>query len=39
MSEEEKARPYRCLWYNGSDSDMTMMTRKKFLKKTNQMDT
>jgi hypothetical protein len=31
--EEEKARPYRCLWYNGSDSDMDMMTREKFLKK------
>jgi hypothetical protein len=31
--EEEKARPYRCLWYNGADSDMDMMTREKFLKK------
>ena len=34
--EEEKARLYRCLWYNGSDSDMGMMTREKFLKMTGQ---
>lgn len=34
--EEDKARPYRCLWYNGSDSDMDMMTREKFLKLTKQ---
>ena len=34
--EEEKARPYRCLWYNGSDSDMDMMTREKFLNITKQ---
>lgn len=34
--EKEKARPYRCLWYNGSDSDMDMMTREKFLNMTNQ---
>lgn len=34
--EEDKARPYRCLWYNGADSDMDMMTREKFLKMTKQ---
>ncbi len=34
--EEDKARSYRCLWYNGADSDMNMMTREKFLKRTNQ---
>ena len=34
--EEEKARPYRCLWYNGADSDMNMMTREQFLNITNQ---
>lgn len=31
-----KARPYRCYWYNGSDSDMSMMTIEKFLKRTKQ---
>jgi hypothetical protein len=36
--EEDKARPYRCMWYNGADSDMSMMTRKEFLKKTNQQN-
>ena len=34
--EEDKARPYRCLWYNGADSDMSMMTREKFLNITKQ---
>lgn len=34
--EEDKARSYRCLWYNGADSDMNMMTREEFLKRTNQ---
>jgi len=34
--EEDKARSYRCLWYNGSDSDMAMMTRKEFLEMTKQ---
>lgn len=34
--EEDKARSYRCMWYNGSDSDMAMMTRKKFLDRTDQ---
>jgi hypothetical protein len=34
--EEDKARSYRCLWYNGADSDMSMMTREEFLKTTNQ---
>jgi hypothetical protein len=32
----EKARPYTCYWYNGSDSDMDMMTLEKFLKHTGQ---
>ena len=36
--EEDKARSYRCMWYNGADSDMDMMTRDKFLKKTKQTD-
>lgn len=31
--EEDEARTYRELWYNGSDSDMSMMTREKFLEK------
>ena len=31
-----KARPYRCYWYNGADSDMGMMTLEKFLKRTKQ---
>lgn len=32
----EKARPYKCYWYNGCDSDMDMMTLEKFLKQTGQ---
>ena len=28
--------PNRCLWYNGADSDMDMMTREQFLNITNQ---
>lgn len=35
--EEDKARSYRCLWYNGADSHMDMMTRNKFLSMTNQL--
>lgn len=35
--EEDKARSYRCLWYNGADSDMNMMTRDEFLKMTGQV--
>jgi hypothetical protein len=31
-----KARPYRCYWYNGSDSDMGMITLENFLKSTKQ---
>lgn len=31
-----KARPYRCCWYNGADSDMSLMTLEKFLKRTKQ---
>ena len=31
-----KARPYKCLWYNGSDSDMDMMTLQDFLVETKQ---
>jgi hypothetical protein len=33
---EEQARYYRCMWYNGSDSDMDMMKLEKFLKRTGQ---
>lgn len=33
---KEQGRYYRCLWYNGGDSDMTMMTLEKFLKRTGQ---
>ena len=36
-TEEGRARAYRCLWYNGSDSDMDMMTREKFLQMTKQI--
>ena len=32
----ETARPYRCLWYNGGDSDMADMTKEEFLKRTKQ---
>jgi hypothetical protein len=32
----EQARYYRALWYNGADSDMSMMTLEKFLKRTGQ---
>ena len=34
--EKDKARSYRCFWYNGSDSDMDMMTKEKFLSLTRQ---
>jgi hypothetical protein len=30
----EQAKPYRCYWYNGSDSDMNMLTLEKFLNST-----
>ncbi len=33
-----KARPYTCYWYNGSDSDMSMMTLEKFLEQTGQIN-
>lgn len=33
---KDQARYYRCLWYNGADSDMDMMTLEKFLKRTGQ---
>lgn len=29
-------RPYDCIWYNGVDSDMAMITLAEFLKQTNQ---
>ena len=32
----EQGRFYRCLWYNGADSDMDMMKLDKFLKRTGQ---
>lgn len=28
-----QARPYHCLWYNGADSDMNMLTKEEFLRK------
>ncbi len=31
-----EARPYTCYWYNGSDSDMDMLTLEDFLKQTGQ---
>jgi hypothetical protein len=31
-----KAKPYTCYWYNGADSDMSMMTLEKFLEQTGQ---
>jgi hypothetical protein len=34
--DRELAEMYTCLWYNGSDSDMDMMTRSEFLKATGQ---
>jgi hypothetical protein len=34
----EQGRFYRCLWYNGADSDMDMMKLDKFLKRTVQGD-
>jgi hypothetical protein len=33
---KEQGRYYRALWYNGGDSDMSMMTLEKFLKRTGQ---
>lgn len=30
------ARPYRCNWYNGTDSDMSMLTLEQFIKETGQ---
>lgn len=32
----EHARPYRCLWYDGADSDMDEMTIDNFLESTGQ---
>ena len=32
----KKARPYRCMWYNGADSDMDMMELEDFLLRTGQ---
>lgn len=29
--EYEEPRFYSCMWYNGSDSDMSMMTKEKFV--------
>lgn len=34
----DQGRFYRCLWYNGADSDMGMMTLEKFLKRTGQRE-
>lgn len=32
----DQARPFMCLWYNGSDSDMHLLTVEQFLIRTNQ---
>lgn len=32
----DKARTYRCCWYNGTDSDMSVLTLEEFLKQTKQ---
>jgi hypothetical protein len=32
----DQARYYRCLWYNGADSDMDMMKLEEFLERTGQ---
>lgn len=29
--DQTKARSYRCMWYNGVDSSMSLMTLEKFL--------
>ena len=34
--KSEQARPYKCLWYNGADSDMAMMTLEDFSARTKQ---
>lgn len=33
----DQARPFSCLWYNGSDSDMSMLSVEDFLKRTEQV--
>ena len=30
--DEESIRPYNCIWYNGSDSDMSDLTLEKYQK-------
>lgn len=32
----DQARPFSCLWYNGADSDMSMLTAPEFLQRTGQ---
>lgn len=32
----DQARPFSCLWYNGSDSEMDMLSAAEFLKRTGQ---
>ena len=32
----DQARPFSCLWYDGADSDMSMLSVKEFLKRTDQ---
>jgi len=34
----DKARTYRCCWYNGTDSNMDMLTLEEFLSMTGQSD-
>lgn len=36
---EHQARPYRCFWYNGADSDMGTITLDEFLESTSQNKT
>lgn len=32
----DQARPFSCLWYNGTDSDMSMLSAAEFLERTGQ---
>jgi hypothetical protein len=31
--DQSSRRQYNCIWYNGSDSDMSLLTKKEFLSK------
>lgn len=30
--DPETTKPYNCIWYNGSESDMAVLTKEEFLK-------